>query len=144
VAPSSLLGEERAKSRDHRLPLLRIPFPLFLSLSFSSLLLPSLALSLSLSLSLQLAVRRLTPSFLLVLFIQNDSTSSILKRSRARQHLARACVRTCRPVSRNPSSFVKSPRDRRGCDCIDRRRREREIFPRTGYRSSSYVRVNDA
>lgn len=35
MAPSSLLGEGRAKSRDHRLPLLEIPFPVFLSLCLS-------------------------------------------------------------------------------------------------------------
>lgn len=85
MAPSSLLGEGRAKSRDHRLPLLEIPFPLFLSLclSLSATTLPPLFL-LPRSPAPSLARQRRSP-FNSVLpsssSSQNDSTSTGLNRS---------------------------------------------------------------
>lgn len=126
MAPSSPLGEGRAKSRDHRLPLLEIPFPLFLSLCLSLSAIPLLPCSPVPSLARQ----RRSP-FNSVLpsssSSQNDSTSSVLNRSCARERLLSRTYLL--PVFRNPGTplpgiparFVKSRCDLRGCDCMPRR-----------------------
>lgn len=109
MAPSSPLGEGRAKSRDHRLPLLEIPFPLFLSLCLSlSARSPSPVPS---------HARQRRSPFNSVLSSssssQSDSISSVLNRSCARTSVLSSRVNTCCPSFAIPVllSRVSSPRE---------------------------------
>lgn len=117
MAPSSPLGEGRAKSRDHRLPLLEIPFPLFLSLFVSPLsALPRAAVP-SLARQLRSPFNSVLPSSS---SSQNDSTSTVLNRSCARERPLLSRIYLL-PVFRKPgipARFVKPRCDQRGCDCM--------------------------
>lgn len=128
MAPSSPLGEGRAKSRDHRLPLLEIPFPLCLFLSF--FLDFYCPLSPSLSRAFQFAVRRLTPSFLRPLRSKRSDLLHPESFMRARASLAHIPVarlsQSGPPLPGILARFVKSRC--RGCDCIDQYRTRRRGF----------------